>query len=228
MIDAHCHLYEVPEEEWKDNGLEVMICAGADVESSKKSIQLANKYENVYATVGIHPEGMNEGGRDLSTWLEMTKKPKVVAVGECGLDTGSDEEIKLFKFNIKLAKETGLPLVVHCRDMFDKIFEVLDYDKVQMHCFTGNEEQMKECVRRGWYISFGGILTFKKSDELRRVARLVPEDRILVETDSPYLAPEPVRGTKNTPANVKYVIDCLAKANMEQITSENARRLFGI
>ena len=227
MIDAHCHLYEIPEEEWKDNGLEAMVCAGADLETSKKSIQLANKYENVYATVGIHPEGMKEP-RDPSTLLGMTKERKVVAVGECGLETGSDEEIKLFKFNIDLAKETGLPLVVHCRNMFNKIFEILDYGKVQMHCFTGTEEEMRECVKRGWYISFGGILTFKKNEELRRVAKLVPEELLLVETDSPYLSPEPVRGTKNVPTNVKYVLDCLAKENMEQITSENARRLFGI
>jgi len=145
------------------------------------------------------------------------------------LNKGDDTE--LFKFNINLAKETGLPLVVHCRDAFDGIFETLDYDKVQMHCFTGNEEEMRECVKRGWYISFGGILTFKKSEELRRVARLVPEDKILAETDSPYLAPEPVRGSRNTPANVKYVLSCLAEirgTDMERIISENARRLFRI
>jgi len=228
MIDAHCHLYEIPEEEWKDNGLEAMVCAGADLESSRMAIKLASKFDNVWATVGMHPESgiMNhESCEELRTLL---KEPKVVAVGECGLETGSDEEIKLFKFNIDLAKETGLPLVVHCRNMFNKIFEILDYGKVQMHCFTGTEEEMRECVKRGWYISFGGILTFKKNEELRRVAKLVPEELLLVETDSPYLSPEPVRGTKNVPTNVKYVLDCLAKENMEQITSENARRLFGI
>ena len=230
MIDSHCHLYEIPEEEWVDNGLEAMVCAGADVETSEKAIELAEKHPNVYATAGIHPEGMGKL-RDLSALLEMTKKPKVVAVGECGLDTGSEAEIELFKFNINLAKETGLPVVVHCRNMFDRVFEVLNYDKVQMHCFTGNEEEMRECVRRGWYISFGGILTFKKSEYSREVARLVPEDKLLIETDSPYLTPEPVRGTRNTPVNVKYVLDCLTKVRgtrVEQITSENARRLFGL
>ncbi|TSC85280.1 MAG: Mg-dependent DNase, partial [Microgenomates group bacterium Gr01-1014_16] len=203
-------------------------CAGADVESSRMAIKLANKYDCVWATVGMHPESGIMNNESCEELRRLLKQPKVVAVGECGLETGSDEETELFKFNIDLAKETGFPLVVHCRDMFEKVFEVLNYDKVQMHCFTGNEEEMRECVRRGWYISFGGILTFKKSNELRRVAGLVPEDKILVETDSPYLAPEPVRGTKNVPTNVKYVLDCLAKSNMEQITSENARRLFGI
>src|SRR3990172_8808041 len=229
MIDAHCHLYEISEEEWKDSGLEAMICVGADLETSRKAVELAEKHSEVYATVGVHPEAsLKPQAPSLNELLKLTKHKKVVAVGETGLETGSEEEIKLFKFNIDLARETKLPLVVHCRDQFEKIFEVLDYNRVQMHCFTGNEEQMRECVKRGWYISFGGILTFKKSDELRRVAGLVPEDRLLVETDSPYLAPEPVRGTKNVPTNVKYVVDCLAKSNMEQITSENARRLFGI
>ena len=223
MVDSHCHLYEIPEEEWKDNGLEAMICAGADLETSKKAIELAEKYPNVWATIGSMT---NDQATDPNEFLKLTNHKKVVAIGECGLNKGDDTE--LFKFNINLAKETGLPLVVHCRDAFEKVFEVLDYNRVQMHCFTGNEEQMRECVKRGWYISFGGILTFKKSDELRRVAGLVPEDRLLVEAGAAYLAPEPVRGTKNVPTNVKYVLDCLAMENMEQITSENARRLFGL
>lgn len=228
MIDSHCHLYEVPEVEWVNNGLGAMICCGADLESSRRSIDLARKYLNVYATVGKHPEGGCEFDERLKS---LARKSKVVAVGECGLDTGSEEEIKLFKFNINLAKEAGLPLVVHCRNQFKKVFEVLDYEKVQMHCFTGNEEEMRECVRRGWYISFGGILTFKNSHNLRAVAKLVPEDRLLIETDSPYLAPEPVRGIKNIPTNVKYVLACLENIrgkNMEEITSENTRRLFKI
>ncbi|MBI2008510.1 TatD family hydrolase [Candidatus Amesbacteria bacterium] len=237
VIDAHCHLYELSDmlsdigtevQRFKEAGGTAMVCAGADLETSRMAVELANKYAEVYATVGIMTNERSHGEQipNSNEFLKLTNHKKVVAIGECGLNKGDDTE--LFIFNINLAKETGLPLVVHCRDAFEKVFEVLDYDKVQMHCFTGNEEQMRECVKRGWYISFGGILTFKKSEELRRVASLVPEDKILVETDSPYLAPEPVRGTKNTPANVKYVLNCLAKDNMGQITSENAKRLFGI
>ncbi len=239
MIDAHCHLYELPEEEWVNNGLEAMICAGSDLESSRRAIELAENYPNVYATVGMHPEAISEFhsltvAQLRSEVKKLISRKKVVAVGECGLDTGSEEEVELFKFNINLAKETGLPLVVHCRNMFGKVFEILDYDRVQMHCFTGNEEEMRECVGRGWYISFGGILTFKKSGELRRIASLVPENKLLVETDSPYLAPEPVRGSRNFPKNVKYVVDCLAEARgmeperIEAVTNENAKKLFNL
>jgi TatD DNase family protein len=237
MIDAHCHLYEIPEEEWNDNGLEAMICCGSGTKNSVESVEMTQKHKNVYAAVGAHPEDMN--GVDLEVLRNLTKKQKVVAVGECGLDytdeTSESERIKqrnLFVLNIELARETNLPLVVHCRNAFEDVFELLNYDKVQMHCFTGDIPLMKESVKRGWYISFGGIVTFKKSEALREVARMVPKDRILVETDAPYLAPEPVRGSKNVPDNIKYIIACLAEVRgfseeqMDQITSENARRLF--
>ena len=232
MIDAHCHLYEIEEGGWMDNGLEAMICCGSGTKNSQESVELARKYANVYATVGVHPENISD--RDEGKLLELAKDKKVVAIGECGLDSESEAEVELFKFNIGLAQKTGLPLVVHCRGMFEKVFEILDYDRAQMHCFTGNMAQMEECVRRGWYISLGGILTFKKSEYLREVAKIVPEDRLLTETDAPYLAPEPVRGSRNIPGNVKYVVDCLAGLRgksveyMDQVTSENARRLFNI
>ena len=182
--------------------------------------------------MGVHPEDIND--RDEKELRKLLKMPKVVAVGECGLDTGSDEEVDLFKFNIELAKETGLPLVVHCRNQFEKVFEALDLDRVQMHCFTGNMEQMQECVRRGWYIGLGGIVTFKSSHELREVAKEIPEDRLLIETDAPYLAPEPVRGSRNTPQNVKIVAAKISEVRgtsinqIEEITTQNARRLFGL
>lgn len=242
MIDAHCHLYELENIEtevqrFKGAGGTAIICNGAGMESSRKAIELVQKYPEVYATVGVHPEERDPSTALGMTWdilREMTREPKVVAIGECGLDTDSDEEVALFKQNIELAKETKLPLVVHCRNQFEKVFEVLDYDRVQMHCFTGTMDEMEECVRRRWYISFGGILTFKKSLDLRSVAKNVPEDRLLIETDSPYLAPEPVRGQKNTPANVKHVAEVLALARgisvdeIDRITTENARRLFGL
>jgi TatD DNase family protein len=141
------------------------------------------------------------------------------------------------ELNIDLAKETGKPLVIHCRDAFEDLYEILNgqysmLNGIQMHCWTGSWEWAEKFLGLGCYLSFGGILTFKKSDELREVAKLVPENRLLVETDSPYLAPEPVRGGRNTPANVKYVLDCLARArglnnqSMSKITVENARGLF--
>jgi TatD DNase family protein len=177
MVDAHCHLQEFEDikaeiQKAKDAGVRAIICNGSDAENSKRAIEIANEYSGIWATVGQHPESgfiveSNE-------FIEMTKHPKVVAIGECGLDytleTSIDEKAKqkeLLLFNIQLAQETKLPLVIHCRNAFDDIFEIVDYVKVQMHCFTGNLEQMQECIKRGWCVSFGVIITFKKSAELR-------------------------------------------------------------
>lgn len=250
MIDAHCHLQDCENIEKAIEGLEAVICCGADLESSKQAIEIASKFPRVWATVGIHPEE-NSKSKFLSSkqilkskLLKLLKQPKVVAVGECGLDflpeTSEEEKSaqkELFKFNIDLAKETKLPLVVHCRNASGDIFQLLnanDQLPVMMHCFTGNMEQMRECVRRGWYISFGGIVTFKSSHELREVAKMVPEDKLLIETDAPYLAPEPIRGTRNEPKNVKIVAEVLAKVKsvtfekIDDITTKNAIQLFNI
>ncbi len=243
MIDAHCHLQEFEDlqaviSNASSAGITGMICAGADLESSEKAVEIASQLSNVWATVGVLPEENSKfkilRSKEIlkSKLLNLLKQPKVVAVGECGLDTDSEEEVELFKFNIELARETGLPLVVHCRNQFKKVFEVLDLERVQMHCFTGDMEQMRECVRRGWYISLGGIVTFKSSHELREVAKAVPEDKLLIETDAPYLAPEPVRGSRNTPENVKIVAAKVAEVRntsinqIEKITSDNCKRLF--
>ncbi len=266
MIDAHCHLQEFENPGKVIEGLDAVICCGAGVESSRKAVKLAKQYKEVYATVGIHPEENSKSeirsSKQIlkSKLLKLLKHPKVVAVGECGLDftpeTSEEEknaQRELLIFNIDLAKETGLPLVIHCRNAFDDIFKLLDrtglhlvrsadrprnnpYDllAVQMHCFTGNMEQMRECVKRGWYISLGGIVTFKSNHALRDVAKAVPEDKLLIETDAPYLAPEPVRGSRNTPVNVKIVAAKIAEVRnssinqIEEITVQNARRLFGI
>ncbi|KKS33211.1 MAG: Deoxyribonuclease, TatD family [Candidatus Amesbacteria bacterium GW2011_GWA2_42_12] len=258
MIDAHCHLQKFENPGEVISGLEAVICCGADLESSKKAIEISDKFPNVWATVGIHPEENFKStssrfaskilrSKEIlkSKLLKLLRQPRVVAVGECGLDflpeTREEEKSaqrELFKFNIDLAKEIKLPLVVHCRNAFEDVFSILNAQdsmlKVQMHCFTGNMEQMLECVRRGLYISFGGILTFKSSQELREVARLVPEDKLLIETDSPYLAPEPIRGTRNEPKNVKIVAEVLAKTRgvdfnaIDQLTSQNARKFFNL
>ena len=230
MVDAHCHLYEI--ENFDILELDLVICAGAGIETSKKAIEFAQRFENVYATVGIHPEESNHvDEKELKSLLE---KNKVVAVGECGLDYyknttegEKDKQKELFKININLAKEKGLPLVVHCRNAFEDIFKMVDYDKVQMHCFTGNMEQMQECVRRGWYISVGGIITFKNDGGLREVIKKVPVDRLLTETDAPWLSPEPFRGQKNTPSRVKYILECIGREKESKI-EENARKLFKI
>lgn len=229
MIDAHCHLQDIPD--FDVSSLDLVICAGASIESSKKAIEIAARHKNVYATVGIHPESDD----NFDEVIKLTKSPKVVAIGECGLDSNDPREIELLKLHVDLAKELDLPLVIHNRNQDQKILEVLgNYPKVMLHCFTSNMQFMQECVRRGWYISFGGILTFKKRDELREIAKLVPDDHLLTETDAPYLSPEPLRGSPNVPANVKIIAQLLANLRntsidqIEAITLANCKQLFKV
>ncbi len=241
MIDAHCHLNEFENIEEtisqaKQSGVTKFISCGTNLVTSKTAIALAEKFDEVYSTVGIYP---GELRIETTEFLDLVKHPKVVAIGECGLDYTADttneqkiKQHKLLKFNIDLAQETRLPLVVHCRNAFDDVFRLVNYDQVQMHCFTGNVQQMKQCINRGWYISFGGIVTFKNSHELREVAKQVPEEKILIETDSPYLSPEPFRGQPNKPANARIVAEALAKikqtsvSEIDALTTANTQQLF--
>lgn len=256
MIDSHCHLYEVPRieeevEKFRLIGGEVMVCAGAGVRNSRLAGELAERFPEVWATAGIHPESYEEvekwGEEEVKKKLgKMAENSKVVAVGECGLDyteqTTQEEKARqkrLFELNIKLARETSRALVVHCRNAFGDVYASLKRQRsslkgIQMHCWTGNAEWARKFLDLECDISFGGITTFKKSGYLREVVKLVPEKRLLAETDAPYLAPEPVRGERNVPANVKYVIRCLAEIKgrteekMAELTATNARRLFEI
>lgn len=236
MTDAHCHLQNYSDigaevQRCKAEGISRLICAGFDIESSKKAIEIASSCPGVFATVGIHPESKD----DFSEIKNLINQPKIIAVGECGLDSPEPRELDLLKLHIDLAREYNLPLIIHNRNQDKDILNILgDYSKVMLHCFTGEMDFMKECVGRGWYISFGGILTFKKSEYLRDVAKLVPDDKLLIETDSPYLSPEPVRNKQNQPKNVKIVAELLASIRntsinqIEEITDRNCQTLFNI
>jgi TatD DNase family protein len=234
MVDAHCHLQDIPN--FNVSNLELAICSGASLESSRQAIEIATKHKNVYVTVGIHPEAIiNDQASMINELKGLAREPKVVAIGECGLDSDDPREIDLLKLQVDLAKELNLPLVIHNRNQDQKILDLVgDYPKVMLHCFTGNLDFMQKSVSRGWYISFGGILTFKKRDELREVAKLVPSDRLLTETDAPYLAPEPLRGSPNIPANVKIIAQLLANLRgtsidqIEAVTRKNCETLFSI
>jgi TatD DNase family protein len=254
MTDAHCHLNDgkFSNEEIDsvlqrsiNEGVVRMICNGAGVASSISALTIARRFLNVYATVGIHPEESEEVvkyGEDeiKKKLLELCDDPKVVAIGEAGLDyqNPSPDDIlwqrKIFKINLWLCNKTGLPLVVHNRNADEDIREILKGHKtgVQLHCFVQGKEMLDWAITKKYFVSFGGVLTFKKSTYLRELARECPRQSVLIETDSPYLAPEPKRGTRNEPVNVKIVAQTLASTwgvSVEQvdiITSENVASLF--
>ena len=230
----------------KESGVIGMISCAGSIEESRKAVETAEKYNEVWAAVGIYPETKISPRRSAfahlrGVLLELAKHPKVVAIGEAGLDffeDTSDKEKKrqteVFIFNIELAKESGLPLVVHCRNAFEEVYELVNGAKVtgQMHCFTGGPQWAERFAALGWYISFGGIITFRNAGQIREAARTTPEDKLLIETDAPYLAPEPIRGSKNEPKNVKMVIERVADIRGQgaeeigRITTLNTQRLF--
>ena len=251
MTDAHCHLIDskygdlIPEnlaKKAREIGITAIISNGTSIENVKQTIKLAEKFPEVWATVGVHPdEIINNELPKINELLDLAKHSKVVAIGEAALDffEGITDEQKnmqrkLFEMHIQLATETGLPLVVHNRDADEEILEYLKNFSggVQLHCFVEKMSYALEAIKRGWYLSFGGIITFKKSGYLREIVKDIPNENILIETDAPYLAPEPMRGTINTPVNVKIVAEWVAGIRntsinqIEEATDLNTRMLF--
>lgn len=257
LFDNHSHLNDEKFDEDRDEIIREIIntdtknfiTAGYSLEGSKKAVEISNKYDFMYATCGISPNDIPQNEEELWKMLDEIKNliknnnKKVVAVGEIGLDyywnTDNKElQTKAFIEQIKLANELDLPIVIHTRDAIMDTLEILKENPVKnkgvFHCCPQNRELIKEGLKLGFYISFAGPITFKSSKNADEMINLVPNDRILIETDSPYLAPEPVRGTRNTPINVKYVAQKIADAKgmtleeIADITYENARRIFKI
>jgi TatD DNase family protein len=246
-VDTHCHLFlcdRQPQpllEEARAAGVTAMICAGIDPESSRRSVELAESFRGVFATAGMHPHTASEMDRAAGTAIEeLLANPHVVAVGETGLDffrmlsPRPDQEANL-RVHIAMARETGLPLVVHVRDAWPEILRLLregSAERVVVHCFSGDAEIARECVERGYHLSFAANVTYPKNQGLRDAIAATPLERILVETDSPYLAPQPLRGRDNAPANVIAVIEEIARAHgvpfetVRDATTGNARRAF--
>ncbi|MFI5323719.1 MAG: TatD family hydrolase [Thermodesulfobacteriota bacterium] len=250
LIDTHAHLdslEDVPGSiaRARENGIESIIAISSDLTSSKNTISISEKYGNVFAAVGIHPHA-SRGADDTSLREieDLTGTDKVVALGETGLDyhylnSERDAQTISLKEHINIANRAGLPLVIHVRDADHDLIQILKSERVSdrtgvIHCFTGNYETAKNYLDLGFYISFSGIVTFKKSEEIRDAAKRIPHDRILIETDSPYLAPVPLRGKTNEPANVKYVAETIAETRgisleeIAELTTGNAERLFQI
>ncbi len=203
-----------------ESGVTGFMVPGISLESSLKAAFLSETRAGVYASAGIHPNEFDpdfpDNPADIS---EILLRPRVIAVGETGLDlyrerTSAELQIKMFKKHIRLAEAFGLTLIVHSRNAEREVLDVLGDDvavPVIMHCYTGPYDVALEAVSRGYYIGFAGPLTFKKNDQLRDLARSLPPDRILIETDAPYLSPEPHRGKRNEPSNVKYIADTIIK-----------------
>jgi TatD DNase family protein len=254
LIDTHAHL---DEEAFARDCDEVILRAlqadvvavitiGTTLESSRRAVALAEKYPFVFAAVGIQPNYTAEARPgDWETIEELAEKPKVVAIGETGLDrywdyAPFDLQVEYFTRHIDLARRLDLPFVVHCREAEDDVVAHLRAAagdgslRGVMHSFVGRPESAQACLDVGLYLSFAGMLTFKKNDALRAVAAAVPPDRLLVETDAPYLAPVPLRGRQNEPAYVRHTAACLAEIRgmtLDELaaqTTANARRLFGI
>jgi TatD DNase family protein len=227
-------------DEARADGVERVITIGTDTEESRKAIDVAHRADNVWATVGVHPHHATEGVEGI---VPLLAEPKVVAVGECGLDYHYDHsprevQRRVFAEQIALALEADLALVVHTREAWDDTFAILDTEGVPartvLHCFTGGPDEARRGLDAGAYLSFSGIVTFKGADDVRAAAALCPLDRLLVETDAPFLAPVPHRGQPNRPAWVKVVGEAVAAvtnvsvAEIEGATWANTARVFGL
>ena len=230
-FDNHCHLPENPEEEILRARKELVVGfvnVGTDLETSRMAKEKAKIFPDVWSTAGVHPHEARKGIEGIK---DLLKDSNVVAVGEAGLDYHYDhspreDQNRVFAEHIEMAHTSNLPLVIHTREAWEETFKILDSEGVPestvFHCFTGGKDEAKECLKRGAYLSFSGIITFKKSELLREAASECPLDRAMIETDSPYLTPVPFRGKKNEPANVVLVGKELANLQdkpLEEIAS---------
>lgn len=216
LIDTHCHLsydeYENLEEIIKDNNC-IMIASGCDDKTNKEVLELVKKYDNVYGTLGIHPQELDKITTDSFKLIEDNlNNPKIVAIGEIGLDyywtkENIDKQKEIFEYQLKLATKYNKPIVVHSRESIQDTYDILKKYKLKgsIHCFSSSLEMAKEFIKLGYKIGVGGTLTFKNSKKLQEIVKELNLKDILLETDSPYLSPEPFRGKKNKPSNVYYV-----------------------
>lgn len=237
-------------------GIGRIINVGASIESTGTTLALAEEYENVYAAVGVHPSDVGDLNEESYQWLrEQTKQPKAVAVGEIGLDYYWDKEPEVqerqrywFSRQLKLAAESGLPVIIHSRDAAEDTMQILKetgnwrisagaseekegrYGVI--HCYSYSVEMAREFIKMGYYIGVGGVVTFKNARKLKETVQEIPLERILLETDCPYMAPEPHRGKRNDSSYIPYVVEKIAELKgvtaeeVERVTWENAMRLF--
>lgn len=252
LIDSHCHLDYAPMsddleatlERARAAGVEQLVHIGCSPDTMAPAVELASRHDQVFASVGIHPhEARHLDDALLAEIGELATRERVVAVGETGLDyhydfSPRDDQLRAFGRQADLARALDKPLVLHIRDAHDDAWAVLAEHPARatapgvVHCFTGTPREAERWVELGWCIAFSGIATFKKATELREAVSLVPDDRIMLETDAPYLAPEPLRGRKNEPANVAFTCARLAEVRgqdpeqLARLAAATTRALF--
>ena len=251
LIDTHAHIdmedfgadFEQMLARAQENGVQKIIIPAVEPSTFERVLKTAEKSPNLYAATGVHPEdAKNFDEKALNLMEKMIKHPKVVAVGEIGLDyywdrSYNDVQKAVFEAQIEFAKKHDKPIIVHDREAHGDSLEILKRTNaaevgVVMHCFSGSPEFALECVKEGFYIALGGVVTFKNAKKMKEVAKIVPLERLLLETDSPYLTPVPFRGKRNEPAYVKYAAEEIANLRgigfeeLARATTENAIKIF--
>ncbi len=252
FIDCHAHLTDIAFDEDRDDlinkcfdmGLDAIITSGFNLSSSHEALTLAENYKNIYASVGVYPENIEELGKNaLEELYNLGKNSKTVAIGEIGLQytdnmPSKERQIEGFLKQIQVAYELEKPIVIHCREAIGDMIEILEKNKEllkfggTMHCFSGSYEIAKRLLKLGLYISVGGVSTFKNANNLREVLKTIPLERILLETDCPYLTPHPYRGKRNSPCFIPTIAENLALLKemeierVAEITTLNAKELF--
>ena len=251
IIDTHAH-YDDEQfdedrtkllEELKEEGVIGIVNCASSYKSIDKTIDIVNKYDYIYGALGIHPENADEFSENVLEEIrtKIVNNKKIIAIGEIGLDYYWDEnpsrgiQQNALNRQMELARELSLPVIIHDRDAHEDTLEIIEkFPEVIgiIHCFSGSVEFARECIKRGYYIGIGGVSTFKNSKKLKRVIEDIPVDRILVETDCPYMSPEPFRGKRNKSSYIKYVIDKIAEIKnievqeLNRIINNNSRNIF--
>lgn len=246
IVDTHCHVINLEYDNidliinrFKDN---IMIISGYDSLSNRNVIDIVKEYKNVYGTLGFHPSEVDKFNEEEFNYIkENINNPKIVGIGEIGLDyhygsSDKEKQIDMFKSLLNLAKEMHVPVVVHTRDAAQDTMNILkNYDlNIDIHCFSYSLEIANECIKRGYKLGIGGVLTFKNSKKLVEIVSNIPIENILLETDSPYLTPEPFRGKKNEPIYLDYVINKISEIKkisvdeVKKITTKTAIEQFDL
>lgn len=249
LVDTHAHIYDKKFDgdfskvmERINNELDFVVSIGYDLESSEKSINLSKKYEKIYSVIGFHPTEIKKYSEEAERKLEeLVKNPKVVAIGEIGLDyywmdDPEEEQKKVFRMQMELARKLKLPVVIHTRDAMEDTVNILEEYKDLggiMHCYPGSYETAKKLMDR-YYFGIGGVVTFKNNKVTKETVKKLPLEKIVIETDCPYLTPEPFRGKRNEPVYVKYVAEKIAEikeVSLEEVievTTQNAKNAYSI